>query len=120
MLGFRHVPMFEGGLGFNAETNACGGPTVQCLRLTFPSAHVPPGGELVLFEQSEVPIEVVAEGQTRFVLGSATQHPHELVLGNYSVHTSQEALARGETEIRRIGRTLRAEGKQNYALRLFG
>lgn len=78
------------------------------------------GGELVLFEQSEAPIELVAEGQTRFVLGSATQHPHELVLGNYSVHTSQEALERGETEIRRIGRTLRAEGKQSYALRLFG
>lgn len=45
---------------------------------------------------------------------------HELVLGHYSVHTSQEALERGETEIRRIGRVLRAEGKQSYALRAFG
>lgn len=78
------------------------------------------GGELALFEQAEAPIDLVAEGDTRFVLGSAPQHPHELFLGNYSVHTSDEALARGEAEIRRIGRALRAEGKQSYALRLFG
>ncbi len=63
-------------------------------------------GELAIFEQSGEPIDVVAEGDTRFVLGSAPHHPHELFLGNYSVHTSREALARGEAEIRRIGLTL--------------
>lgn len=78
------------------------------------------GGELAIFEQAETPIHFVSEGETRFVLGAAPQHPHELVLGSYSVHTSREALARGEAEIRRIGRALRAEGKQSYALRLFG
>ena len=77
-------------------------------------------GELAIFEQAETPIHFVAEGDTRFVLGSAPQHPHDLVLGSYSVHTSREALARGEAEIRRIGRALRSEGKQSYALRLFG
>lgn len=77
------------------------------------------GGELALFEQAEAPIDFVAKGETRFVLGSAPQHPHELVLGAYSVHTSHEALERGATEIRRIGRELSAKGKQSYALRSF-
>jgi redox-sensitive bicupin YhaK (pirin superfamily) len=78
------------------------------------------GGELVIFEQGTASIEFVAEGDTRFVLGSAPRHPHELVLGHYSVHTTTEALLRGEAEIRRIGRALRAEGKQSYALRTVG
>ena len=60
-------------------------------------------------------IDFVAEGDTRFVLGSAAPHPHELVLGNYSVHTSAEALQRGEAEIRRIGRELRDNGTLRYA-----
>lgn len=77
-------------------------------------------GEMAIFEQGSEPIEFVAEGDTRFVLGAAPQHPHELVLGYYSVHTSHEALERGEAEIRRIGAVLRAEGKRSYALRSFG
>jgi len=67
-------------------------------------------GEMAVFEPSEQAIDFIAEGETRFVLGSAPQHPHDLVLGNYSVHTSEQALERGETEIRRIGRELRANG----------
>lgn len=74
-------------------------------------------GEVAIFDSSEAPIDFVAEGNTRFVLGSATKHPHDLVLGSYSVHTSAEALHRGEAEIRRIGRELRAQGKQRYARR---
>lgn len=73
-------------------------------------------GELAIFERAEGPIDFVAEGATTFVLGSAAHHPHDLVLGNYSVHTTLEGLERGETEIRRIGRELRAQGKQSYAL----
>jgi hypothetical protein len=38
-------------------------------------------------------------------LGSAVKHPHDLVLGYYSVHTSKAALAQGEAEIQRIGST---------------
>ena len=53
------------------------------------------------------------------MIGSATRHPHDLVLGNYSVHTSVEALRRGETEIRRLGAELRARGKQSYALGMY-
>ncbi len=77
-------------------------------------------GELAIFETGTTPIALVAEGETRFVLGSARQHPHELVLGNYSVHTSRAALEQGEAEIRRIGQSLRAQGKQSYALRMLG
>jgi len=64
-----------------------------------------PSGEVAIFEPSEESIDF-----TGFVLGSAAKHPHDLVLGNYSVHTSAEALRQGETEIRRIGQRLRADG----------
>jgi len=77
------------------------------------------GGEIAIFEPSEDPIDFVAEADTRFVIGSAASHPYELALGNYSVHTSAQALRRGETEIRRIGQQLRAEGKRSYALRQY-
>jgi hypothetical protein len=42
------------------------------------------------------------------VLGSAVKHPHELVLGSYSVHTRTAALAQGEEEIQRLGRAVRS------------
>jgi redox-sensitive bicupin YhaK (pirin superfamily) len=76
-------------------------------------------GELVVFEPSEQALDFVATTDTRFVLGSAPPHPHDLVLGNYSVHTSAQALRQGETEIRRIGKTLRDQGKDSYALRQY-
>ncbi|HEV7776503.1 MAG TPA: pirin family protein [Luteibacter sp.] len=60
-------------------------------------------GELIVFVEGDNAIELEAVDATRFVLGSAVKHPHDLVLGNYSVHTSAEALAEGEAEIERIG-----------------
>jgi len=69
-----------------------------------------PGGEIAVFDPSEEAIDFVAQGDTDFVLGSVAKHPHDLVLGNYSVHTSAEALRQGEAEIRRIGQRLRANG----------
>ena len=68
-------------------------------------------GELAVFEESGEAIDFVAHGDTAFVLGSAAKHPHELVTGYYSVHTSKAALAQGEAEIRRIGARLRQEGR---------
>jgi redox-sensitive bicupin YhaK (pirin superfamily) len=59
-------------------------------------------GELAVFARSNDPIDFVADGDSSFVLGSAVPHPHDLVLGSYSVHTNAEALADGEAEIRRI------------------
>jgi redox-sensitive bicupin YhaK (pirin superfamily) len=67
-------------------------------------------GEVAIFESSEDSIDFVGEGKTGFVLGSAARHPHELVLGSYSVHTTAEALRQSEAEIRRIGQELRARG----------
>jgi redox-sensitive bicupin YhaK (pirin superfamily) len=68
-------------------------------------------GELVVFDDSDDAIDVRASGDTSFVIGSAVKHPHPLVLGYYSVHTSEEALARGEAEIGRIGLRMRAQGR---------
>lgn len=67
--------------------------------------------EIAIFEESDAALDFVAQGETEFVLGSAARHPHELVLGHYSVHTSAAALRQGEAEIRRIGAELRARGE---------
>lgn len=67
--------------------------------------------EIAIFEESAAALDFVAQGETEFVLGSAVKHPHELVLGYYSVHTSPAALQQGEAEIRRIGEGLRARGE---------
>ncbi len=67
-------------------------------------------GDMAVFEPGSGRIDFVATGKTRFVLGSARKHPHDLVLGTYSVHTSSEALRRGEAEIVRIGNELLANG----------
>lgn len=67
-------------------------------------------GEVAIFENGSEAIELVADAEARFVIGSARQHPHDLVLGYYSVHTSAAALEKGEGEIARIGRELRASG----------
>ena len=70
-------------------------------------------GQLAVFEESSSDaIETQADGDTSFVIGSAVKHPHPLVLGRYSVHTSANPLAQGEAEIRRIGDQLRAEGRR--------
>jgi redox-sensitive bicupin YhaK (pirin superfamily) len=67
-------------------------------------------GEIVVFEESNDPIAIQAVGASRFVLGSAAKHPHDLVLGHYSVHTTPQALVAGESQIRRIGEQLASAG----------
>lgn len=68
-------------------------------------------GELVVFAEGAAAITFEARGDAAFVLGSAAKHPHDLVLGYYSVHTSGAALALGEAGIRRIGAELQRAGK---------
>jgi hypothetical protein len=63
-----------------------------------------------VFEESGQAIDFAAQGETSFVLGSAVKHPHDLVTGYYSVHTSKETLAQGEAEIRRIAARMRLDG----------
>jgi redox-sensitive bicupin YhaK (pirin superfamily) len=68
-------------------------------------------GELVIFEPGSGPIEFEAQAAAEFVVGSAPSHPHDLVLGHYSVHTSQATLEAGEARIAEIGQQLRGEGR---------
>jgi redox-sensitive bicupin YhaK (pirin superfamily) len=69
-------------------------------------------GELVTFEKNAAPItfEGAAGVGATFALGSAVPHPHQLHLGAYSVHTSEEALAAGERNIRQLKQRLDAAG----------
>ncbi|MFP3555372.1 hypothetical protein SB861_32340 [Paraburkholderia sp. SIMBA_049] len=60
-----------------------------------------------MLDESEDVLDFVAEEETEFVLGTAIAHPHDLVLGYYSMHTSEEALQRGEQKIMAIGEQLR-------------
>jgi hypothetical protein len=77
-------------------------------RLSSPGAI--DAGEMVAFDEGGAPICFVASENTDFVVGSAVKHPHDLVLGYYSVHTSEAALQRGEARIQEIGQGLRAQG----------
>ena len=67
---------------------------------------------MAVFDRSEAPIRLtaLAAADAIFVLGSAVPHPHELHLGYYSVHTSAEALERGERRIAELGSKLAEAG----------
>jgi redox-sensitive bicupin YhaK (pirin superfamily) len=67
-------------------------------------------GELAVFEESNSALVIQADSPSRFVLGSAAKHAHDLVLGRYSVHTTAAALLAGESEIQRIGNQLATAG----------
>jgi redox-sensitive bicupin YhaK (pirin superfamily) len=62
--------------------------------------------EMVIFENGNQPIEILAEGDVDFVIASAVKHPHPLVTGMYSVHTSPKNLVVGENGIRDVASTM--------------
>lgn len=68
---------------------------------------VPLHREMAVFEEGHVPIDCVAQGDVEFVIGSAVKHPHPLVTGNYSVHTSPETLVLGEAGIEEVASTMK-------------
>ena len=68
-------------------------------------------GELVVFAEGEETIRFQATVDCEFVFGAAVKHPHKLVLGYYSVHTSEAALEQGEARIREIRRLQRAQSR---------
>jgi redox-sensitive bicupin YhaK (pirin superfamily) len=68
-------------------------------------------GDLVAFERSSDAVDFKALTDTEFVLGSAAPHEHDLVLGDYSVHTSPDALRDAETQIASIKERLVQEGR---------
>ncbi len=67
--------------------------------------------EIAIFDTKALPLTIQAHGTTNFVLGSATRHPHPLITGYYSVHTTTEALRIGEEGIKKVGKRLKAEGR---------
>ncbi|HEV8549971.1 MAG TPA: pirin family protein [Polyangiaceae bacterium] len=69
---------------------------------TLLAAGAPLTREMAVFEPGNAPITVTAEGSADFVIASAVKHEHPLVLGQYSVHSSRENLARGEAGIREV------------------
>ena len=77
-------------------------------RLAVPDPIV--AGEMVAYEDSSAAILVRAEEDSEFVLGSAARHPHELVLGYYSVHTAVASLEAGQRQIADIQTHLKQEG----------
>jgi redox-sensitive bicupin YhaK (pirin superfamily) len=86
---------------------------VAWLAVSVGTIHTPEpvsAGEFVAFEESNSALSIRAERASRFVLGSAAKHPHDLVLGRYSVHTTHAALVAGESQIQRIGNQLVAAG----------
>ena len=68
-------------------------------------------GELAIFEPTNGAIDVHAEADTEFVLGSSVPHPFDLVLGSHSVHTSPTALQAAEQRISEMKRRLQSEGR---------
>jgi redox-sensitive bicupin YhaK (pirin superfamily) len=110
-INYFHVRLKDGGRWRYAPPE---GHTVAWLAVDEGELRLPEAigeGQLAVFEESGAAIRLEAEGDTSFVLGSAIKHPHPLVLGYYSVHTSSAALAQGEAEINRIGQRLRAAGR---------
>ncbi|WP_322044458.1 pirin family protein [Paraburkholderia sp. J67] len=86
------------------------GHTVAWLSVQRGAVHIGQervANELVIFDKSERMLSISADEATEFVIGSAIAHPHPLVLGHYSVHTTSEALRVGEARIRDIGAQLR-------------
>ncbi|MBL9039311.1 MAG: pirin family protein [Archangium sp.] len=67
------------------------------------------GRELAVFAAGEEPIEFLAHGDTEFIVDSGARHPHPLVTGMYSVHTSAAALERGEAGIEALANTMALE-----------
>jgi redox-sensitive bicupin YhaK (pirin superfamily) len=68
-------------------------------------------GDLAAFEPSNEAVGFEALTDTEFVLGSAAPHAYDLVLGQYSVHTSPAALADAEAHISALRRRLVQEGR---------
>jgi redox-sensitive bicupin YhaK (pirin superfamily) len=67
--------------------------------------------ELAVFEEGNRSLNFRAVGDCAFLLGSATKHAYELVLGSHSVHTDAAALAAGTRRIAEIGEQLQRDGR---------
>jgi redox-sensitive bicupin YhaK (pirin superfamily) len=68
-------------------------------------------GNLVAFDESGDAVTFEAQTDTAFVIGSGVLHPHDLVMGPYSVHTTAETLRLGQVGIRERAQLLRQQGR---------
>jgi redox-sensitive bicupin YhaK (pirin superfamily) len=68
-------------------------------------------GDLAAFEPSNEGQQFEALSDVEFVLGSALPHEYDLVNGTYSVHTSLDALRKGEAHISALRSRLVQEGR---------
>ena len=68
-------------------------------------------GDLAAFEPSGEAVEFEAVTNSELVLGSAAPHQHDLVLGQYSVHSSPEALRDAEAHILSLKKRLVQGGR---------
>jgi len=92
--------------------------TVLWIAIALGSVSVPDEvrqGELAVFARSNGAVEFEALSDAEFVLGSAVPHEHDLVLGYYSVHTTDDALRDGEAHIEAIKARLVEEGRLSDA-----
>ena len=67
--------------------------------------------ELAAFEEGHGAMHFRARGDSSFLVGTAAKHPHHLVLGPYSVHTSHTALESSARRISEIRGKLQSEGR---------
>jgi len=66
--------------------------------------------EIAILDYQSNSLKIKAKGNVSFVLGSAVKHPHSLITGAHSVHTTEDSLKLGEDGIRKVGKRLKAEG----------
>lgn len=67
-------------------------------------------GEMALLDGGGAVVFAAGGEGATFVLGSAVPHPHDLVLGYYSVHTTREALDLGEARIEELAHLMQEGG----------
>ena len=85
--------------------------TIAGYRSAWPWFESVEAGELAILESSNAAIDLAAEADAEFVIGSALPHPHDLVLGSYSIQTSPASLRAGEQRLQEIQRRLQSEGR---------
>ena len=72
-------------------------------------ANAVSAGEMAVFGPTgSIALQASPDRSAVFVLGSAKPHPHDLVTGMYSVHTSRQALAQGEAGIQALAQRMQA------------
>ena len=92
-----------------APEQVVGWVAVSTGRLRAPEAVK--AGELAIFERSNGAIDFLADTEADLVVGAASPHAHDLVLGSHSVHASAASLRAAERRLLEIQLQLHNEGR---------